>query len=252
MLRPELAPGLFANMEAVCMHRARFAASLTALCFCAWALGRDYYVSPGGDDANPGSRRKPWRSIQKINGTDFRPGDRILFEGGQTFAGTLELDGKDSGAQGSKVIVTSYGGGRATIDGGAGRAISVDGANHVAVRNLKLRGAGRKTGNTASGLALARARDVEADGIEVWGFRSSGVRIDGVEDGRITRVHAHQNGFAGISSGGALSRNLYVAHCLAENNPGDPSVRRNHSGNGIVIGKAQEAVVEYCEARYNG
>jgi hypothetical protein len=65
-------------------------------------------------------------------------------------------------------------------------------------------------------------------------------------------VHAHNNGFAGISSGGDISEDIYVGYCLAENNPGDPTILANHSGNGIVIGRVRNALIEYSEARYNG
>lgn len=214
--------------------------------------GRGYFVSPGGDDTGPGTESKPWRTLARLNTQDFRPGDRILLEGGRRFTGTLELRASDSGKAGNELVVSSYGSGRAIVEGGSAPALAMDGCHHVAVRNLILLGAGRKAGSTGSGLVLANTRGIEIDGIEVSGFRRSGVEISGSQDVRITHVHAHRNGFAGISSGGEVSRNLYVAHCLAENNPGDPTIRRNHSGNGIVIGSAQGALIEYCEARYNG
>ncbi|UCG59098.1 MAG: hypothetical protein JSU70_06235, partial [Phycisphaerales bacterium] len=52
------------------------------------AYSRDYYVSPAGSDSNPGTLSEPWRSIAKVNDTDFGPGDRVHFEGGQRFAGS--------------------------------------------------------------------------------------------------------------------------------------------------------------------
>jgi len=90
------------------------------------------------------------------------------------------------------------------------------------------------------------------DGVDVSGFRKSGVEVDGVDRARILRVHAHENGFAGISSGEHVSHDLYIGYSLAENNPGDPTIRNNHSGNGIVAGMVRGGVIEHCEARYNG
>jgi hypothetical protein len=78
------------------------------------------------------------------------------------------------------------------------------------------------------------------------------VEISGTQDARITNVHAHQNGFAGIRSGGDLSRNLYIGYCLTENNPGDPTILRNHSGSGIIVSGVEVALVEYCESTFNG
>lgn len=216
----------------------------------AWCA--DYYLGSKGDDSNPGTAQRPWKTVKRVNSQDFQPGDRLLLEGGATFSGTLELNERDSGAAGRLLVVTSSGRGRATLDGGKGRAISAVGCRYVAFRNLTLRGAGRKAGNSDSGLYLAGGSDVEVDGLDVSGFRTSGVEIDGVDRARILRVHAHENGGAGISSGGRVSHEIYVGYSLTENNPGNPSVRDNHSGNGIVLGQVRGGVIEHCEARYNG
>jgi hypothetical protein len=219
---------------------------------CGLAFGADYFLSAKGDDASPGTKQRPWKTLERVNRKDFRPGDRLLLEGGRVFPGTLELNERDSGAAGQLLIVTSYGHGRATLDGGKHRAISSVGCRYVAFRNLALRGAGRTAGNSESGLFLGGSSDVEVDGLDVSGFRKSGVEIDGVDRARILRVHAHENGFAGISSGGHVSHDLYIGYSLAENNPGDPTVRDNHSGNGIVVGAVRGGVIEHCEARHNG
>lgn len=220
------------------------------------APATDYYLSPRGDDRNPGTLEKPWRSLAKVNVTSFAPGDRILLEGGQSFTGPLELASDDKGTPAQNLVIGSWGPGRATIDGGSGRAISIEGCDYVLVQDLKLTGAGRNSGNTAHGLYLARSKGSTITRVEVSGFRHAGIYITSSEDVRVTHVHAHDNGFAGIHSGGdrasARSRNLYVADSLAENNPGDPTVRKNHSGNGIVLGYVDGAVIERCEARYNG
>jgi hypothetical protein len=212
----------------------------------------DYYLSPRGDDGNPGTLEQPWRSLARVNATSLEPGDRILLEGGRTFAGPLELGPDDRASPTHNIVITSYGPGWAVIEGGAGRAVSVDGCNHVLVHRLRLQGAGRQTGNNAHGLYLARSAGSTIDQVEVSGFRHAGIYVTASRDIRITRVHAHDNGFAGIHSGGERSQNIYVAYALAENNPGDPSVRNNHSGNGIVLGHVDGAVIERSEARYNG
>ena len=234
------------------MRLSRLALVLSILLSISPAVARDFFVSPTGDDNKPGSEQQPWRTLGRVNAVSFEPGDRILLEGGRTFAGPLELGRDDRGTPARNIVVTSYGAGRAVIDGGDGRAITIDGCDHVLVQRLTLAGSGRKSGNTTDGLYLARSSGSTVDHLEVTGFRHSGVQIEGTEDVRITNVHAHRNGFAGINSGGDLSKNLYIGYCLTENNPGDPSIRRNHSGNGIIVGETEVALVEYCESRYNG
>lgn len=215
-------------------------------------LGADYYVSPRGEDRGDGSSKAPWRTIARVNLADFKPGDRVLFEGGQSFPGKLLIGANDSGRDKAPVVLTSYGKGRATIDGGNSEALVIEGASHVAVKSLEFQGAGRKSGSTTSGVVVKSSRNVDVEDVEVRGFQSSGLYIDGAENVRVARLRAHLNGSAGMSSGGARSKNLYIAECLFENNPGNPTVRKNHSGNGIVIGHAQDVVIERCEARYNG
>jgi len=230
----------------------RFSLLLSLLLSLSPAVARDYFVSAAGDDGRAGTAAEPWRTLAKVNATSLQPGDRVLLQGGRTFAGPLELGTNDLGTPARNIIITSYGVGRAVINGGNGRAVTIDGCDHVLVQRLKLVGAGRKTGNTSDGLYLAHSSGSTIDHVEVTGFRHSGVEISGTQDARITNVHAHQNGYAGINSGGDLSRNLYVGYCLTENNPGDPTIRRNHSGNGIIVSKVEVALVEHCESTYNG
>jgi hypothetical protein len=215
--------------------------------------GGDYYVSPRGSDSNPGSQAAPWKSLTKVSKTAFKPGDRILLEGGSSFAGTLQLDKRSSGTPQNRIAVTSFGKGRAIIQAGNSSAIVVESSDYLVISELICVGAGRKTGNTNSGVQVSNAKGVELTRLDVQGFQHSGVALSGVREARVTHVYAHNNGYAGISCHGGLSRDLYIGYCLAENNPGDPTILNNHSGNGIVVGgKIQTARIEYCEARYNG
>lgn len=230
-----------------------------AILLCLVSLGcsaaSNYYVSPAGDDANPGTEAKPWRSVAKVNETDLEPGDRVLFEGGKTFIGPVALTDKHSGSAGKRVEFSSYGAGRATIDGGNGIAFTATGCNHLTVRNLNFIGNGRKTGNTENGVFLTKAEEVEVDQIEISGFRTNGLLLMSVRKARITQVYAHDNGASGITVGIGepdWSEHVYIGYCVAENNPGDPSNLENHSGSGIVVGSVRDCLIEYCEAMNNG
>jgi hypothetical protein len=206
-----------------------------------------------GDDSNPGTRDKPWRSVAKVNATRLQPGDHVYFQGGERFAGTIELDQDDSGVPDQKVVMTSWGDEQAIIDGANSSSLRANGCNYLIVRNLCFIGSGRKSGNTQDGLWILDSQGLEIDRVEVSGFRGSGLQAEGVREARIARVYAHDNGAAGISIGyEKRSSDLHISHCVARNNPGDPSNLTNHSGNGIVVANAQNAIVEYCEAANNG
>src|SRR4029077_18560841 len=49
-----------------------------------------YYVSSSGSDGNSGtSTSAAWHSITKVNSVGLKAGDKVLFQGGQTFSGGL-------------------------------------------------------------------------------------------------------------------------------------------------------------------
>ena len=48
---------------------------------CGLAFGADYFLSAKGDDASPGAKQRPWKTLERVNRKDFRPGDRLLLEG---------------------------------------------------------------------------------------------------------------------------------------------------------------------------
>jgi len=214
---------------------------------------RDYYVSNSGNDSHAGTKEQPWKTIEKTNSVDLRPGEQVLFHGGQTFYGTLRLNAEDRGSEAKKTTISSFGQGLAIIDAGNDEGLLAEQCHHWSIKNLSFRGSGRTRGSNGNGIQLENCQHVEITDVEVSGFRKSGISVNGVHQVKIAHVHAHKNGHAGISSGSSkLSTNLYVGYCTAENNPGDPKNEQNHSGNGIVIGHAKDVLVEYCLAYNNG
>jgi uncharacterized repeat protein (TIGR02059 family) len=80
--------------------------------FCTIASATDYYLSSSGNDlSNNGiSSISPWKTISKINSILLKPGDKILFNRGDTFYGTLKLS--RSGISGSPITIGAYGTGQ--------------------------------------------------------------------------------------------------------------------------------------------
>ena len=67
-----------------------------------------YYISITGNDSNSGlTSSLPWKSLAKVNAVNFKAGDQILFQKGNTFYGSLAIS--SSGAAGSPIIFGAYG-----------------------------------------------------------------------------------------------------------------------------------------------
>jgi hypothetical protein len=215
---------------------------------------RNYYVHASGNDGNDGGRQHPWKTMAAVNRAQLQPGDSLFFHGGDIFEGSLRLTA--SGTSGHPIVISSYGKGKAVIDGGKGSSIVFSGAEYISVSALELKGAGRKKGNAASGWLIDSCHHIMADSLLVHGFQKSGVYIYRSADVQLTRIFSHENGFAGIAAEGRYgSRNcqrILIRDCRAENNPGDPSNLTNHSGNGIVVGSCRNVLIEKCTATNNG
>lgn len=219
------------------------------------------YVDPlNGDDKNDGtSPEEAWRSIARVNGKEFKPGTIILFAGGQVIKGTLLLDSIDSGTPDQSLTISSYGKGRAIIDGRNAGAFVARNCSFIKIHNIDFKGSGRKNGNSASGLTVDGGTNIVIDSANVSGFRENGIFVLDAQKVKITHVHAFDNGMAGINTGRVyqnpskfLTKDLYIGDCVTENNPGNPIVLDNHSGSGIIIAGVDGVVVEYCLSRNNG
>ncbi len=80
---------------------------VTAIAFHTHA--RVFYIDAlRGDDNNSGiEKSKPWKSIGKVNGMKFLPGDTICFKSGSTWTG--QLDVSYSGTREKPITITSFG-----------------------------------------------------------------------------------------------------------------------------------------------
>ncbi|HLA58034.1 MAG TPA: glycoside hydrolase family 2 TIM barrel-domain containing protein, partial [Puia sp.] len=186
---------------------------------------RAYYVSPTGNDKKAGTREAAFQSIGRLNSIALNPGDSIYFEGGMHFPGSLVLHQGNPGDQQHPVVISSYGIGRAFIDGGNESAVVIDGIRWLGINKLILTGSGRKKGNIREGLSIRNSDHITVDSLEITGFQKSGLGIDFSEDIIVRRVFSHDNGAAGISVGGEKdskesNHHIYIGYCRAENNPG--------------------------------
>lgn len=230
---------------------------LSAFNMVSWADGvKDFYVNSFScHDEADGSMVFPYKSLADLSQVEIGPGDRIHLAGDQVHHGSIILRGVKS-APDCPLIITSYGHGVAQIHSGDSVAIKIEGCDNVMVNRLSLHGSGRKGGNHSNGLTLLNSHHVTVDSVEAVGYHFNGICCNEGGDISITRCHVHDNGYNGIEitgrEGAKSVHNVYIAHCIAQNNAGCPSILTNHSGSGILVGHATNALVEYCESMCNG
>lgn len=101
----------------------------------------DYYVdAKNGRDQNEGnSLSAPWKTLAKVNATQFQPGDKILLKSGSVWQ--EQLAPRSSGAENTPVIIDRYGEGHRPRIDGAGQvedAIRLHNVQYIEVRNLEV------------------------------------------------------------------------------------------------------------------
>ena len=78
------------------------------------ASERAYYVSPSGNDSNPGTESQPWKTLQKACNT-LAPGDTVYVKAGQYNEKiTVNVSGTASGGY---IVIRNYENDKVVIDG---------------------------------------------------------------------------------------------------------------------------------------
>ncbi|UOG77000.1 right-handed parallel beta-helix repeat-containing protein [Hymenobacter tibetensis] len=226
-----------------------------------------YYVSLSGNDQNDGtSVATAWKTLKKVKATHFQPGDQVLFEGGSTFKGSIWLRSQSWGTASEPIVIGSYGQKRARISSGTSYGFYAHNLGGIEVRDLEFVGSGRLT-NTGSGVVFhvdqpnLHLQHIILDNVRAHGYLVAGINIgssngtSGYQHVRITNCVASGNGEAGIKSFAqelAAHHQWYISNCQAFDNAGRPDITDTHTGNGIVLAGIDGALIEHCEAYYNG
>lgn len=170
-----------------------------------------YYVdSVEGDDGNDGtSPEKAWKSLEKVNATEFQPGDRLLFRAGRSWTG--QLWPKGSGTKEAPIVLDSYGeGSRPLILGNTtmmketdgdyfkGAAVVLHNQEYWEIHNLEITNTGSET-----------SCGPEADVDKVKDIRRIGVSISsrGKGDGKETYEHIYLDNLYIHDVTGSIDRN---------------------------------------------
>ena len=100
-----------------------------------------YYVSASGhDNASGTSTSSAWHSIDaRVDHQKLKAGDKVLFQGGKTFSGSLSLNSHEGeGTSSSPIVFGTYGSGRATIQSGKSTGFDIAETGGVSISNLPL------------------------------------------------------------------------------------------------------------------
>ncbi len=207
-----------------------------------------------GDDKSKGDVKNPVKTIARLNELLQGKVTNVYISGGQVYDGTLIITNK-SGSDADPISVSSVGEARAIINGGNGEAIRIENCRNIRVSNIDIKGNGRKTGNVSNGFSLVNSTNCIVEYIRTEGFQKSGLELFDCRNIQVKKVLASDNGFCGINvmgSGLKRSGNILIRDCMAENNPGDPTILDNHSGNGILVGVSDSVIIDHCTATNNG
>lgn len=188
-----------------------------------------------------------------------------MFEADKVFEGALHFSAPSKGTASNPITIRSYGTGRATINSGKSSGFYAYNTAGIKIANLNFTGSGTGT-NTGSGIAFytdlpsTRLDYAWVDSVEVQGYKYNGISIgswnrsSGYNDVTIINSVIHDTGDAGIASYAESLHGhtrMYVGHNKVYNISGLPEME-SHSGNGIVLGGVDGAVIEYCEVYNNG
>lgn len=224
---------------------------------------RTFYLDPKGDDANGGlAPVKAWRSIQRLNQENLKPGDQVVFASGATFEGSIVLKASEAGTPAQPIRISS--------DGSPATIISEDApgftaaAGGIELENLKFEGKAKARKKGHIGIAfLANGRQgqkyahVRINDVEVSGFGDTGIAIGsqnktrtGFTDVLVSGCNSHDNYGSGIASWddagdraqGYAHQNITIRNCL---------VTGNLSGTGMVLSGVDGCLIEDCRATGN-
>ncbi len=160
------------------------------------SIQADYYVSPAGNDSNPGTIDQPWQTIQKAADT-LTAGQTVAIRGGTYHEQVLP---RNSGEPGNEIMYMAYPGEAVTIDGeGISLAddlaglFEINGKSYIRVSGLHVINAGPNNDN--AGIMVLDSSNITVEnnatyntyssGIGVWGSRNITVTGNQVEEAAV-------------------------------------------------------------------
>ncbi len=234
-----------------------------------------YYVNNTGNNSDGLSKSTAWTSIDKINATNFNPGDSILFEGGLSFSGNIELDNLDGNDEKNPLVFSTYGIGNSKISTKVNNKCGFKATNSQGIHiiNLIFQGPGNGTLKDIDGISFYTTNltgylsNILIKNVEVSAFGYCGIRFysnwsaitkGGFSDVIIDSCIVHDCRENGIVTFGYddQSSNFYqhkkfkISNTQVFNITGYSA--SSHKGSGIVLSQIDSSIIEKCVAYNNG
>ncbi|MCP3684228.1 MAG: hypothetical protein GY861_16230 [bacterium] len=185
-----------------------------------------YYVSTNGNDNNPGTKERPWKTINKAANT-LKAGDTAYIRGG-TYYPTSAIRFRTSGTESKPITFSGYQNERVIIDGSNAPKDQVDG----------------------KGLLMVMAQWLVFENFEVTKSKSQGIRLhagwSAVDSNNniIRNVKSYYNEGSGIMCTGYSNQFLdIVAHHNSDVN--DPRFE-GENADGISLDSGGKNIVRNC------
>lgn len=216
------------------------------------ARGRTFYVSPEGNDLNPGTESRPWATISR-GVSELGPGDTLVIRGGTyheaiviNVSGTPDAPIEIKGAEGEVVIVDASGLGSNGIT-------LAPGVSHVRILNLRVLGADVWCISLHGGNSHVHLEEVEAADCEVGihmttGYSGQQPANGPVDNVTVVRSLIHDNLYSGIDCTPGPCSDVTVAWSSIYGN----GAEGGFGADGIGAESGERWAVIGCDIHHNG
>ncbi|MGF1478654.1 MAG: right-handed parallel beta-helix repeat-containing protein [Cyanophyceae cyanobacterium] len=201
-----------------------------------------YYVSPNGSDQNPGTVEQPFRTVQQAINRTAGDGRTIFLRGGnydisqgtyQTEKGSSGIHiegGWNDGTADSPLVIRSYPGERAVLDGSnvapGITGIFIKDAQNVEIKDIELHSL------RSNGILAIKGQNLNFSGNRIHHNQRGGIVVQGYGgEGQIDTSHRSQNI--------RLEGNRVYRNYLANSNPGPG----NNWGMGINVENTDNVLI---------
>ena len=170
------------------------------------AAGQVYYVAPHGDNANPGSRERPW-ATPGYGSRQLQPGDTLILLGGRYVLSEYDADilTPPSGTANAWITIQGETGNRPIL---AGRdnlltAINLSGVQYVRIQNLEITHDDQSQGEAAwfrDGIEIlgAPAAHLILQDLYIHHVDEFGMNLQDVDDLKILNTRIEYAGFGAL------------------------------------------------------